>query len=114
MTSMHSTDTIGGVSNVSDNTNPIDPIRVLHFADIHIGMENFGRIDPATGVNQRVLDFIIRLEEIVNYALEHEADLVIFAGDAFKTRDPNTTYQREFARQIMRLSRANVHGLTSG
>ena len=108
MTSMHSTDTIGGVSNVSDNPNPINPIRVLHFADIHIGMENFGRIDPATGVNQRVLDFIIRLEEIVNYALEHEADLVIFAGDAFKTRDPNTTYQREFARQIMRLSRANV------
>ena len=71
-------------------------------------MENFGRIDPATGVNQRVLDFVVRLQEIVDYALEHEADLVIFAGDAFKTRDPNTTYQREFARQIMRLSRANV------
>ena len=85
-----------------------EPIRVLHFADIHIGMENFGRIDPATGVNQRVLDFILRLQEIVDFALENSADLVIFAGDAFKTRDPNTTYQREFARQLMRLSRANI------
>jgi len=34
--------------------------------------------------------------------------VVIFAGDAFKTRDPNSTYQRAFARQIMRLSRANI------
>ncbi len=85
-----------------------EAIRVLHFADLHIGMENYGQIDPKTGVNERVLDFIKRLKEIVDYALENDADLVIFAGDAFKTRDPNPTYMREFGRQIMRLSRANV------
>ncbi len=84
------------------------PIRLLHFADLHIGMENFGQIDPDTGVNQRVLDFIQRLRDIVDMALEREADLVIFAGDAFKTRDPNPTYQRELARQVMRLARAGV------
>lgn len=87
---------------------PREPIRILHFADIHIGMENYGRIDPETGLNQRVLDFVSRLKEIVDCAIEREADLVIFAGDAFKTRDPNPTYQRAFARQIMRLSRANI------
>ncbi|MBU6360876.1 MAG: exonuclease SbcCD subunit D [Chloroflexi bacterium] len=85
-----------------------EAIRVLHFADLHIGMENYGQIDPKTGVNERVLDFIRRLKEIVDYALENDADLVIFAGDAFKTRDPNPTYLREFGRQIMRLSRANL------
>jgi len=85
-----------------------EPIRVLHFADIHIGMENYGRIDPETGLNQRVLDFVSRLKEVVDYAIEQEADVVLFAGDAFKTRDPNSTYQRAFARQIMRLSRANI------
>ncbi len=84
------------------------PIRLLHFADLHIGMENFGQIDPDTGVNQRVLDFIQRLRDIVDTALDREADLVIFAGDAFKTRDPNPTYQRELARQVMRLARAGV------
>jgi exonuclease SbcD len=87
---------------------PPEPIRVLHFADLHIGMENYGHIDPATGVNERVLDFIRRLIEIVDYALKHEADVVIFAGDAFKTRDPNPTYLREFGKQMMRLSRAGV------
>ncbi|MCW1970970.1 MAG: metallophosphoesterase, partial [Anaerolineae bacterium] len=85
-----------------------DAIRVLHFADLHIGMENYGQIDPLTGVNERVLDFIRRLKEIVDYALDNDADLVIFAGDAFKTRDPNPTYLREFGRQIMRLSRAGL------
>lgn len=85
-----------------------DAIRVLHFADLHIGMENYGQIDPVTGVNERVLDFIRRLKDIVDYALENDADLVIFAGDAFKTRDPNPTYLREFGRQLMRLSRAGL------
>lgn len=85
-----------------------DSIRVLHFADLHIGMENYGQIDPVTGVNERVLDFIRRLKDIVDYALENDADLVIFAGDAFKTRDPNPTYLREFGRQLMRLSRAGL------
>lgn len=83
-------------------------IHLLHFADIHIGTENYGHIDPETGVNGRVLDFLRRFTEVVDYAIEHEADLVLFAGDAFKTRDPNPTLQREFARRIRRLSEAGI------
>lgn len=83
-------------------------IRLLHFADIHIGMENFGTIDAETGLNTRALDFLSRLRDIVDYAINNELDGVVFAGDAFKTRDPNPTYQRGFARQIMRLSRASI------
>lgn len=83
-------------------------IRILHFADLHIGMENYGRLDPTTGVNQRVLDFLRRFDELVEYALEHEADLVLFAGDAYKTRDPNPTYQRAFARRVKRLADAGI------
>lgn len=81
-----------------------EPIRVLHFADIHVGMENYGKIDPKTGISSRVMDFLRRLTEVIEYAEEHDADLAIFAGDAFKSRQPNPTYQREFARRIKRLS----------
>ncbi|MGC9358408.1 MAG: metallophosphoesterase family protein, partial [Anaerolineae bacterium] len=84
------------------------PIRILHFADLHIGMENYGRLDPETGLNQRVVDFLHRMDDVVNYALEHEADLVLFAGDAFRTRDPNPTHQREFARRLRQLSEAEI------
>lgn len=81
-----------------------EPIRLLHFADLHIGIENYGKIDPATGISARVLDFLRSLTALVEYAEEHDADLAIFAGDAFKTSTPNPTYQREFARRIKRLA----------
>jgi exonuclease SbcD len=89
-------------------TKPMDKIRLLHFADLHVGMENYGRLDPATGVNDRVLDFLRRFDELIDYGLEREVDLVIFAGDAFKSRNPNPTYQRAFARRVKRLSDAGV------
>ncbi len=82
-----------------------EPIRLLHFADAHVGMENYGRTDPQTGVSSRVRDFLRRLDEMVDYATEHEADLVIFAGDAFKSQNPNPTFQREFAFRIQDLAR---------
>lgn len=81
-----------------------EPIRVLHFADIHVGMENYGKTDPETGLSSRVLDFLRRLDEMIQFAAKHDVDLVIFAGDAFKTRTPNPTYQREFAFRIMDLA----------
>ena len=32
-------------------------IRFIHTADIHFGMENYGHIDPKTGIHTRLLDF---------------------------------------------------------
>ena len=72
----------------------MQPIKLLHTADIHIGMENYGRIDPATGINARVMDFLRRLSDVADYAIEQGVDIFVFAGDAYKTRDPNPTYQR--------------------
>ena len=80
------------------------PIRVLHFADVHIGMENYGRTDPATGVSSRVSDFLQRLDDMIGFARDGDVDLVIFAGDAFRSRSPNQTYQREFAGRVRQLS----------
>lgn len=77
-----------------------EPIRVLHFADIHIGMENYGRNDPETGLSSRVRDFLRRMDEMIEFARENDVDLTIFAGDAFKTRTPNPTFQREFAWRV--------------
>ncbi len=80
------------------------PIRVLHFADVHIGMENYGKTDPETGVSSRALDFLARMDDMIEYARAGDVDLAIFAGDAFRSRSPNPTYQREFAARIHQLS----------
>src|SRR4030095_5214327 len=70
-----------------------EPIRVLHFADTHIGMENYGKTDPQSGLSSRVVDFLHRMDDICAFAQEHDADLIIFAGDAFNARAAHPTYQ---------------------
>ena len=83
-------------------------MRFLHIADIHLGMENYGRIDPSTGLHTRLKDFIKCFSYAIDIALEEKVDLVIFTGDAYKNSNPNPTHQREFARQIYRLSEAEI------
>jgi len=83
-------------------------VKVLHFADLHLGVENYGRPDPATGLHTRLLDFLRSFDELLEYAMAEPVDLVLFAGDAYKNRDPNPTHQREFARRIHRLASANI------
>jgi DNA repair protein SbcD/Mre11 len=86
----------------------MQPIRLLHTADIHVGMENHGRVDPATGINSRVMDFLRRLSDLGDYAIDNDVDIIVFAGDAYRTRDPNPTYQREFARRIKHIADAGI------
>ncbi|MBC8390806.1 MAG: exonuclease SbcCD subunit D [Actinobacteria bacterium] len=83
-------------------------MKFLHLADVHLGMENYGRIDPSTGLHTRLKDFIKCFSFAIDIALEEKVDLVIFAGDAYKNSNPNPTHQREFARQIYRLSEAEI------
>ena len=83
-------------------------IKVIHFADFHLGMDNYGHIDTKTGLSTRALDFLASLDFLVEHALAHDTDIVLFAGDAFKTRSPSPTHQREFASRIRRLSAAGV------
>jgi len=83
-------------------------MKILHFADAHIDMANYGRHDPVSGLPMRVLDFLKSLDTIVDTAIERKVDMVIFAGDAYKDRSPAPTFQREWGRRIMRLSQAKI------
>jgi exonuclease SbcD len=83
-------------------------MRVLHFSDLHIGVENYGRIDPETGLSTRLGDFLYSLDQVVEFALTESVDLVLLAGDAYKGRDPSQTHQREFAKRLNRLSQAGI------
>jgi len=83
-------------------------IKFIHFADIHLGVENYGRIDAHTGLHSRLNDFIRTLTTAIDIALEEKIDFALFCGDAYKNNNPNPTHQREFARQIFRLSEAGI------
>ncbi|MDO9334293.1 MAG: exonuclease SbcCD subunit D [Dehalococcoidales bacterium] len=83
-------------------------MRILHFADLHLGVENCGHIDPTTGLSTRLLDILASLDHLVDYALNNKIDLILFCGDAYKNREPSQTHQREFAKRISRLSDAGI------
>ncbi len=81
-----------------------EPIRVLHFADAHLGMESYGRIDADSGLSRRVHDYLRRIDEMIEHARERDVDLAIFAGDAFRSRNPDPTLQRAFAQRMRALA----------
>ena len=83
-------------------------LHLLHLADIHFGMENHGRLDPASGLNRRLLDFSRSVHTAIDYALDHDVHLAIFAGDIYKHRDPDPSWQRAFAGCVRRLAAAEV------
>jgi len=83
-------------------------MKILHFADLHLGVESYGRIDPTTGLSSRFLDFLSALDQVVDYARQNRVDLVLFCGDAYKSREPSQTQQREFARRINCLSTSGI------
>ncbi len=83
-------------------------IRMLHLADLHLGIENYGTIDPRRGLHSRLLDYLERLDEAITIGLDHQIDICLIAGDVYKNRSPNPTVQREFASRIRRLREAGV------
>jgi DNA repair protein SbcD/Mre11 len=83
-------------------------MRIIHFADLHLGVESYGHFNPESGLSSRLEDYLKALDQVVDFALQNKIDLVLFCGDAYKTREPSQTQQREFAKRIRHLSEGGV------
>lgn len=83
-------------------------IRFIHTADIHFGMENYGRIDPKTGIHSRLHDFEKALNFCIDFAIEQSVDFFLFSGDAYKTAHPTPTHQRMLMSCFLRLYKAGI------
>ncbi|TET06444.1 exonuclease subunit SbcD [Candidatus Dependentiae bacterium] len=83
-------------------------IRFIHTADFHFGIENYGKVDPSTGIHSRLLDFDKALQFCVTRALKEQVDFFIFCGDAYKTINPNPTQQKLLVKSFLQLYRANI------
>jgi len=83
-------------------------IRFIHTADVHFGVENYGKIDTKTGIHTRLLDFKRSFDACIDTAIEEQVDFFLFAGDAYKTTTPTPTQQRLFVSSLMRLVEAGI------
>ena len=83
-------------------------IRFIHTADIHFGMENYGKTDSRTGIHTRLLDFERALNFCIDRAIAESVDFFLFAGDAYKTHNPSQTQQRMLFKCFLRLYSAGI------
>lgn len=84
-------------------------IKILHLSDIHLGSGfSHGRVNPETGLNSRLEDFIQTLKRCIDRAIAEPVDLVLFGGDAFPDATPPPIVQEAFARQFRRLVDADI------
>jgi DNA repair protein SbcD/Mre11 len=83
-------------------------IKFFHTADIHLGVENYGKINPKTGIHSRLLDFKNSFEQCVNKAIEEKIDFFLFCGDAYKTAYPTPTQQKILMQLFFKLQEAGI------
>jgi len=84
-------------------------IKILHLSDIHMGSGfSHGKINPETGLNTRLEDFIRTLSKCIDRAITEPVDLVLFGGDAFPDSTPAPYVQEAFAKQFKRLADAQI------
>ncbi len=84
-------------------------VKVFHFSDIHLGSGfSHGKINPKTGFNTRLEDFVKCLSLCIDSAIEEKVDIVLFGGDAFPNSTPPPYIQEAFATQFRRLSNLRI------
>jgi exonuclease SbcD len=84
-------------------------IKILHLSDIHMGSGfSHGRLNPKTGLNTRLEDFVKSLSVCIDRAIAEPVDLVLFGGDAFPDATPPPFVHEAFASQFRRLADAEI------
>ena len=84
-------------------------VKILHLSDIHLGSGfSHGKINPETGINTRLEDFVSTLRICIDRAIAEPVDLVLFGGDAFPDATPPPYVHEAFASQFRRLADANI------
>lgn len=84
-------------------------LKILHLSDIHMGSGfSHGKINPETGINTRLEDFIQSLSLCIDRAINEPVDLVLFGGDAFPDATPAPYIHEAFANQFRRLADAKI------
>ncbi len=80
------------------------PIRILLFADLHLGLERYGSRRTSEALPTRTQDTLHALEELIANARAEPPDLILFAGDAFKSPQPEPTLLQAFAEKVLALA----------
>jgi exonuclease SbcD len=83
-------------------------VKFLHASDLHAGRQTHGRIDPKSGLNSAVASAARCWGDAVARAIDEGCELVLVAGDAFDSRNPDAATLALFMRQIRALRSTKI------
>lgn len=83
-------------------------MKIIAFADPHVGVKNYGRIDRESGLNEREVQTLDLLSAVIDHTLAVNADVLLFAGDMYKNSVPSPTLMDRVNAVIVRAATAGV------
>ena len=83
-------------------------MKILCFADTHVGVKTYGKIDKNTGLNEREVQTIDLLNQIVDYAINERIDVVVFSGDMYHKNLPTPTLINKVNEALIKLSKYKI------
>lgn len=83
-------------------------IKFIHTADLHLGIQKYGKINSNTGINTRIEEDFKQFDRVVNYAIEKKVNLFLIAGDVFDKRKPDDIVKKEFAKRLKILIQSKI------
>lgn len=83
-------------------------IKFIHTADLHLGIQKYGKINSITGINTRIEEDFKQFDRVVNYAIKKKVNLFLIAGDIFDKRKPDDIVKKEFAKRLKILIQSKI------
>lgn len=83
--------------------------KCLLFSDIHVGEYSYGKVDPNSGLNQRLLDIQQALDYIYKYAKKNKVDHIFIGGDCYDRKMPKNHVRKVFTNAIKKFLKAGMH-----
>ncbi|MEM0448286.1 MAG: exonuclease SbcCD subunit D [Methanomassiliicoccales archaeon] len=83
-------------------------MKLVHISDSHIGYSAFSKVDEATGLNLREVDFYEAFRRQIDRCLEIRPRVVLHSGDVFDSVRPTNRAISFALEQFLRLNEAGI------
>lgn len=83
-------------------------MKAVIVSDTHIGDYPYGKTDPETGLNTRLLDFLDNFDQTINFAITKKANVFIVVGDIYRVKHPNSKIRKQFAAKLAKIIQAKI------
>ena len=83
--------------------------KFLCCADLHIGNNIYGEVDPETGIHDSSKNLLEAVDQLIDHASKNQIRTVVVAGDIFHKRNPSAIDWMVFELIIKKFIKAQVH-----